>query len=102
MTDKQTPIACSLTNSELSERRIAVLQKAGRSVLEVRETENGCAYRFPPDDDWVNELTRIINLEKQCCPFIEFTLTAEPQGGALWLKLTGPEGTKDFLTSFFD
>ena len=63
MSDMKMPIACSLTSVELQERRATVLRKAGQAVLEVKELENGYAYRFPSDDVWLNELAHIISLE---------------------------------------
>ncbi len=94
------PIACSLTEPELRERRSAVLQKAGSAVLEIVEMESGYAYRFPSDDKWLDELINLVRLERQCCPFLTFRITVEPNGGAVWLELTGPSGTKEFLSSF--
>jgi hypothetical protein len=38
-----------------------------------------------------------INAERQCCRFLRFVLTVEPDGGALWLDITGPPGTIAFL-----
>jgi len=32
---------------------------------------------------------------------MRFSLTLEPGDGPLWLEITGPEGTKTFLTSFW-
>lgn len=94
------PIACSLTEPELRDRRSAVLQKAGSAVLEIVEVESGYAYRFPSDDKWLDELMNLARLERQCCPFLTFKITVEPNGGAVWLEITGPSGTKEFLSSF--
>jgi len=77
-----------------------VLQKVGQAVLEVVEAENGYAYRFPSDDEWLNELMNLVRLERQCCPFLTFRISAEANGRAVWLELTGPSGTKEFLSSF--
>ena len=95
------PIACSLTSDELQERRSAVLQKVRLAVLEVRELKDGFAYSFPSEGDWLRELAGLIDLERQCCPFLRFNLTVEANGGPLWLEMTGPEGTKNFLNSTF-
>ena len=37
----QLPVACSLTEAELQERRRSVLQRVQRIVSEVQETEHG-------------------------------------------------------------
>ena len=96
------PIACTLTSSELQERRSNSLQKVRRGVVEVRELEDGYAYSFPSKGEWLREVAGLIDLERECCPFLRFRLTVEANGGPMWLELTGPEGTKDFLASTFD
>jgi RimJ/RimL family protein N-acetyltransferase len=99
---KALPIACTLTAPELHERRQTVLQKVRRAVLNVRELENGYAYSFPLASEWLRELTGLIDLERQCCPFLSFRLTVEEGNGLLLLEMTGPQGTKDFLLSTFE
>lgn len=91
------PLACRLTDSELRVRKETVLRQAQQAVLEVKVLRDGYALRFPSEDRWLGELTRIIGLERDCCPFLRFRLTVEPNGGPLWLELTGPHGTKAFL-----
>jgi hypothetical protein len=41
----------------------------------------------------------LIIAERECCPFLRFELTAEPKMRALTIRITGPEGTKQFLRS---
>ena len=101
MTEVDLPIACSLTAPELQERRAGVLQKVRAAALEVKESENGFAYRFPSDGSLLADLSTLIQLEHQCCPFLRFSLIVEPGDGPVWLELTGPPGTKEFLASNF-
>lgn len=102
MENKDLPIACTLTAPELHERRSTVLQKIRRAVLEVTELEDGYAYTFPSDSEWLNEVTGLIDLERQCCRFLRFRITVNENGGPLLLEMTGPEGTKNFLASTFN
>ena len=95
------PIACSLTDSELQERRRGVLQKVRSAVVEVRELEDGYAYSFPSGGERLSELAQLVDLERQCCPFMRFCLTVESDNGPIWLEMTGPEGTKEFLATTF-
>ena len=99
MRNTSLPIACSLTSAEFQERRISLLEKVKRGILEVREVAEGYAFRFPPDDDWLIELTNLIRLERQCCPFLDFQLKVESGNGPIWLELTGPQGTKEFVAT---
>jgi hypothetical protein len=100
MTD--LPIACSLTSAELQERRSTLLQKVRTAVVEVKELDDGYAYSFPSADEWLYELAGLVDLERQCCPFLRFRITVEKNGGPLLLEMTGPEGTKEFLVSTFN
>jgi hypothetical protein len=95
------PIACSLTDSELQERRRGVLHQVRSAVLEVRELENGYAYCFASEGERLLELAQLVDLERQCCPFIRFCVTVESDNGPIWLEITGPEGTKEFLATTF-
>ena len=96
------PIACNLTSEELQERRVTVLKRLRYAVLEVKELPNGYAYSFSSEGKCLNELADMIYLERQCCPFLEFQLTIAAGDGPLRLEITGPEGTKDFLSSTFE
>jgi hypothetical protein len=96
------PIACSLTSAELQERRRTLLQKVRNAVVEVKELDDGYVYSLPSADEWLHELAGLVDLERQCCPFLRFRITVEANGGPLWLELTGPEGTKEFLVSTFN
>ncbi len=98
MSTPEIPIVCTLTSEELRERRTTLLDRVGRAVQERQEREQGFAYRFAPDA--FDDLVQVIRLERQCCAFLRFSLTAEPGNGPLWLEVTGPVGTKDFLGSF--
>jgi hypothetical protein len=77
------------------------LQKFRSAVTELRELEDGYSYCFPADADLLAELARLVNLERQCCPFLRFRLTVESGNGPICLEMTGPEGTKEFLAATF-
>lgn len=96
------PIACELNSAELQQRRTTILAKVRRSVVKVTELEDGFAYAFPPEVNQLKELAGLIDLERQCCPFLRFRLTIEAGGGPFCLEITGPEGTKKFLADIFD
>ena len=96
------PIACSLTDAALQERRRDVLQKVRNAVIETRELEDGYSYQLPASEEWLAELAHLVNLERQCCPFLRLRITVEPDNGPFWLELTGPPGTKDSLATTFN
>jgi len=39
--------------------------------------------------------------ERECCPFLTFELVALPNQGPLIVRVTGPDGTKEFVRSVF-
>ena len=96
------PIACNLTDAELQERRRDVLEKVRNAVIETRELEDGYSYQLPVSEEWLAKLADLVNLERQCCPFLRLSITVDPDNGPLWLELTGPPGTKDFLATTFN
>jgi hypothetical protein len=101
MSPSEVPIACSLTDPEFQQRRAELLRTFQGASLETKELDDGYAYRFPSGAKWIAELAQLITFERECCPFLRFQLRLEPANGPLWLELTGPEGTKDFLQSLF-
>jgi hypothetical protein len=101
MAASDLPIACNLTDSGFQERRAGILKTVANGVVETKELEDGYAYRFPSDGSWLAALANLITVERACCPFLRFNLRIEPAEGPIWLELTGPPGTKDFLNSIF-
>ena len=91
------PIACTLTSSELQERRRTVLEQFRQAVIQATELEDGFSYSTAAEATSLRDLVTLIELERQCCPFLRFRLTFEPDGGPWLLELTGPPGTKEFL-----
>jgi hypothetical protein len=61
---------------------------------------NGLAFGF--DGEIIDALARFIVNERRCCPFVDFTITVAHEGGPTWLRMTGPEGTRELLQSEFE
>jgi hypothetical protein len=66
-------------------------------VSKIVELENGFGFCFDDDPNVLARLAEFITLEKLCCPFFGFIIEVEPEGGAIWLKLTGRRGVKPFI-----
>ena len=47
-------------------------------------------------------VARVVDAERACCRFLRFTITVEPDDGAITLEVTGPPGTGDFLAALFE
>jgi hypothetical protein len=91
------PVACSLTEPELAERRAGVLGEVRLAQEDARWLPDGVQLRFTALPERLALLATFIALERQCCAFLRFRLTVEPGGGPIWLELTGPPGTREFL-----
>jgi hypothetical protein len=102
MDEAACPIACSLSTAEFRTRRSEILNKIVPAIAATKELEDGFAFRFPADDEWLLELTQFVVFERQCCPFLNFKLTIEANGASVWLELTGQPGTKDFVGSLLN
>ena len=72
-----------------------VRQLFGEMVRERTDLRNGYAYRFRPEA--FELLARFIANERKCCPFLSFELELPADAGPLWLRLTGPAGTRAVL-----
>jgi hypothetical protein len=98
----ETKLTCKLTTPELQQRKKTVIAELKNQVLEKIETENGFKYRFEGSDKTLDLLSSFIKTERLCCDFFVFTLTASSDIKFTWLELSGPEGTKDFITHEID
>ena len=96
---KESPIACDMSAVEpgLRGRHAANAAELFRAVEEVRELPGGYAFRLPNDSDTLHKTAEFVSLERLCCPFLGFVLEVEPEGGPVWLRLTGREGVKAFI-----
>src|SRR5262245_802169 len=93
------PVACSLSDAELRNREATVLAQFKSAVTASKESGDGYVFHLPGDSKSLALTAELISLERACCRFLEFELTAEPGMGPLALRITGPTGTKEFLKS---
>lgn len=66
-----------------------------------RELPDGYEFEFPGDSKTYALLNEWAQGERLCCPFFDIAIRAEREGGAIWLRLTGREGTKQFIHADF-
>ena len=93
------PIACSLTQAELASRRNELLPGLLGSADSQEAIPGGFRWGFSETDGLLNQVVSVIEAERRCCRFLRFRLTFRPNGGWLWMEVTGPEGTQEFLSS---
>ena len=97
---EEIPLSCSLTEEELRIREATLMAQFKSAVRSIEELPDGYAFHLPGENKCLAIVSDLIELERECCPFLKFELTAEPKMGALVLRITGPAGTKEFLKIF--
>lgn len=94
------PIACKLTTPELQQRKATVIADLKSHVLAKKALSDGYAYSFEAVDENLDKIISFIKTERLCCDFFIFQLTI--QENMANLNITGPEGSKEFLTQEID
>jgi hypothetical protein len=90
-------IACRLSDPEFRRREATLLALFKSAVIVTEELPDGYAFRVPGDKKGMALVCELIVAERECCPFLTFEVTAQPNMGAVSVRMTGPAGTKDFL-----
>lgn len=96
---KELPIACELTPAEIAARREGLLPGLLEHARERVILSNGIRCSFAPSGELLSAAARTIDAERECCRFLKFVLTVEPDGGQMWREITGPHGTAEFLNT---
>jgi len=98
--DKGEPtIACDFTmmETEQRERYRALRHQLSKDLHEVRELEDGYAFRHSSEADVLMAMAEYVTLERLCCPFFDFAVEVGRDGGEVWLKMTGGQEAKRIL-----
>lgn len=93
----ELPIACALDPAELAWRRDTLLPGVVARAESSEPIPTGARWRFRPSSELLLALATMIDAERRCCPFLRFEVVAEAANGPVWLEVTGPEGTREFL-----
>jgi len=91
------PIACSLSPEAIRARRANLLPGLVRHADATERLPDGMRLRFTASTAALEAIASTIDAERQCCRFLRFALTIEPDAGPVWLTMTGPAGTAEFL-----
>jgi hypothetical protein len=96
------PIACTLNEAEMRDRRQAILEFLRRTQTNITELPNGYAYTFAPTSESFMQVTQLVDLERQCCPFLSFQIHVGPGKAPIRLEITGPNEARTLIDNFFD
>lgn len=103
MTTQQTGFYCNLKALSPAEwvKHKKLTNKLDAARIGVKELPDGYAFELKSGSVTLSDLAEWISKESRCCPFFDFTMELQRDGGPLWLKLTGRDGIKPFIRSEF-
>ncbi len=104
MSQNPSPLACRLErlSEEQRQHEKSLLKFVREATPEIHELPEGYELRFANDSAGAVLIAEFITLERLCCPFFNFELHVEAEGGPVWLRLTGQHGVKEFLTQILN
>ena len=97
---QQPVFACrpgALTAEERAQHKEA-RARLERGTREVTEDAEGYTFHYAADVP-PTAVIAWVEMERQCCPFLRFTLDVPADGGASRLRLWGVPGVKAFLAA---
>ncbi len=92
--DTQPELACRLTSPELAQRLDDLRTGLFDRVESVTWDDASAVFTFSQTDTVVDDLLDFVRGERQCCPFLTYTLTLPADQSRLMLRLSSdsPEG----------
>jgi hypothetical protein len=63
---------------------------------------DGLRLTFDPATQPLSTIARAVEAERQCCRFLRFGISVEPDGGPIILELSGPPGTREFVGALLE
>lgn len=100
--DLNTDIACTLNDADFHERRAFARKRLVPHISQIERTENGLIFRLNTEVDIAEYLNTFVELERQCCGFLTFTIIQNQTDGAkvVGLKIEGPPEASETLEIF--
>ena len=85
----------------MRERRRMILDLVRGTDLHATPLPLGIAYHFDAASEILIQLARLVDLERQCCPFLTFRIVVEAGNQPICLEITGPPEAKAIIADFF-
>lgn len=97
-TDHAVDLAC-MPGAIAPEERAAHFELGRRLLGELAQERvdlpSGIAIRLESGE--FQQVARFIDNERKCCPFLHVEIEIGPGTGPMWLRLTGPSGTRELI-----
>jgi hypothetical protein len=96
---EQTEFYCNVKALTPTERanHARASEELARARIATVELADGYAFQLRSENVSLADLADWVTSERKCCPFFDFEIELEREGGPLWLKLKGKEGVKQFI-----
>ena len=96
---QNTALVCHMNVLTAKERASlkAALDRLIATKPKVKELHNGYELSFPAKHGVLPLATEWISSEGRCCNFFDFTLTSTHDDGPVTVRITGPDGVKQFI-----
>ena len=93
------PLACRIDalGQDQRKRHATLLSELAAAATGIEELPDGLSIRFPMRPYLFLRLAEWMDLERACCPFLDFGLVFENRVPTMRLDLRGPDGVKEFL-----
>ena len=96
------PIMCTLGPDALKARKAGLLPGVARLSMQPVKIAAGYRFEFALEAGTLRAIADMIDAERQCCRFLRFALTVEPDAGPVRLEVTGPEGAQEFVEALLE
>jgi MerR family transcriptional regulator, copper efflux regulator len=94
------PIACSLSQDDLAGRQVRWRELADRALLDIAATDDGLRMRFRADPGAGAELRELAALERDCCPFADWTVHTDGDAHVMDIRGSSPAAVATVHTMF--
>lgn len=100
--DSHADIACTLNDADFRDRRAFARQQLIPKISKVERIENGLIFRMIAKAGIEEDLSTFVELERQCCGFLTFTIIPDERDdtNGVALKIEGPPEASATLEMF--
>jgi hypothetical protein len=96
------PIACTLNEAELHQRRQAIMDVFRSMQVSVSELPDGYAFTCSATSEALQRIAQLVDLERPCCPFLTFKIVVEAAQAVMRLEVTGSGEAKKVIAEYFN
>jgi hypothetical protein len=99
----ESPFVCDMSMLDAVDRarKDEIGGTLAARMRRVHDLPNGYEFVLPGDADTIRLVAEWLVTERLCCPFFDFDLRIDREGGPTALRLTGRKGTKEFIRADF-